>query len=286
MSTAFELAENRYGKSRVRLMKVLRTPERNDILDWTVEILLEGDFETAHTLGDNSHVLPTDTMKNTVYSLARSTASETLEPFARELAAFLLGRNPQVAAAEVTIESALWKRLRFDGSDDGFSFMRGSDEVQTTRVRHTQSGPAETVSGLADMVVLKTSRSGFSGFPRDSLTTLPETEDRLMGTAVRASWSYTRDPESFDRTRAALREAMLRTFAGHDSRSVQHTLYAMGEAALAAVPEIDAIDLTLPNRHCLLVDLGRFGQDNPNEIFVPTTEPHGTIQARIRRRQA
>jgi urate oxidase len=135
------------------------------------------------------------------------------------------------------------------------------------------------------MVLLKTSRSGFSGFLRDALTTLPDTEDRLLGTAVRANWTYDRLPESFDGTRGALREAMLAAFVTHESTSVQQTLFAMGEAALAVVPEISAIDLILPNRHCLLVDLARFGQDNPNEIFVPTDEPHGTIEARVRRRR-
>ena len=82
-----------------------------------------------------------------------------------------------------------------------------------------------------------------------------------------------------------IRETLLETFAHHQSKSVQHTLYAMGKAALDSNPEIDDINLSMPNKHCLLVDLSRFGQDNPNEIFVPVDEPHGNIQARLRRQE-
>ena len=68
MRSRFQLVENRYGKSRVRLMKVTRQPEGNDLLEWTVQVLLQGDFDAAHYEGDNRKILPTDTMKNTVYS--------------------------------------------------------------------------------------------------------------------------------------------------------------------------------------------------------------------------
>lgn len=285
MGAAVELAENRYGKSRVRLMKVVRGPERNTISDWTVELLLEGEFAAVYALGDNGALMATDTMKNTVYSVARASTAETMEAFATELVGYLLGRNPQVTTAEVSVQSALWKRLQIDKADDGFSFMRGSNEQQTTRVRQGQGGTVTICSGLKDMVVLKTSQSGFAGFLRDELTTLPETDDRLLGTAVCANWTYVTTPDRFDRARETLREAMLRAFAEHDSKSVQHTLFAMGEAALGAVAEIDAINLLMPNRHYLPVDLARFGQDNPNMIFVPTEEPHGTIEARVRRKR-
>ena len=285
MSAGAELAENRYGKSHVRLMKVVRSAGRNEIFDWRVEVLLEGDFDAVYTQGENANLLATDTMKNMVYSLARSSTAATMEEFGRELVEMLLKRNPSLTAAEVRIQSALWKRLQVDETEDGFSFMRGSEERQTTTVRKAAQGEMTTTSGFVDMVLLKTSQSGFAGFLRDSLTTLPDTDDRLLGTAVRASWSYTSVPASFDATRQALREAMLTTFAQHDSKSVQQTLFAMAEAALAAVPEIDAVDMLMPNRHYLPVDLSRFGQDNPNMIFVPTDEPHGTIEARVRRRR-
>ena len=287
-----ELAENRYGKSRVRLMKVTRHPhgpqQYHDLREWTIEVLLRGNFASAHIDGDNSRILPTDTMKNTVYSIARSSSATTMEQYARELIDFLLSRNPQVSSAEVTIQSALWKRLTIDGQPHPDSFMRGSSEVQTTHVERAQTedkpGPFNIHSGLDNLTILKTAKSAFAGYIKDSLTTLKETQDRLFGTALRAQWHYRTDDIDYEATRHAIRETMLRSFANHDSKSVQQTLYAMGEAALNAAPQIDEISLTMPNKHCLLVDLTPFHQDNPNEIFVPTDEPHGTIEATLRRR--
>ena len=283
MNEIAELAENRYGKSRVRLLRLTRTTERSVIDDWTIEIMLEGDFVATYMDGDNSAVLTTDTMKNTAYALARDSKADSPEEFAHELAAFLLIRNSPLAAVEVSIASALWKRLEVDGAADPFSFMHGSAERQTVQIRHARDILPQTISGLDNMVILKTTQSAFAGFLRDELTTLPDTDDRLMGTAVSATWEYVRRPAAFQETRKLIREALLKTFAVHASNSVQHTLFAMAEAALAATPEIDSIELTMPNRHYLLADLARLGRDNPNCIFVPTEEPHGTIQARVRR---
>jgi len=279
-----ELAENRYGKSRVRLMKVTRHDHGHDLREWTVQVLLRGDFDTAHLDGDNSKILPTDTMKNTVYSLARISKATSMEEYAKELADFLLERNPQVESASIRIESTLWKRLTVDGEPHPSAFMRGSNELQTTSVEHAQKGTFHVLSGLDNLVLLKTANSGFEGYIKDSLTTLPETKDRLFGTAVSAEWRYTSENLDFDAVRTTLRETLLRTFANHDSKSVQQTLYAMAQSALEEVAEIDEIEITMPNKHCLLVDLSRSGQDNPNEIFVPTDEPHGYIEARVRRK--
>jgi urate oxidase len=278
-----ELAENRYGKSRVRLMKVTRHHHGHDLREWTVQVLLRGDFDSAHLLGDNSKILPTDTMKNTVYSIARSSNATTMEDYAKELADFLLGRNPQVASVSIRVESTLWKRLTVDGKPHPAAFMRGSGELQTASVERAQGGAFHILSGLDNLVLLKTANSGFEGYIKDSLTTLPETKARLFCTAVSAEWLYPSSDLDFDALRVALRETMLRTFANHDSKSVQQTLYAMAESALEVAKAIDEIKITMPNKHCLLVDLSRFAQDNPNEIFVPTDEPHGYIEARIRR---
>jgi urate oxidase len=279
-----ELAENRYGKSRVRLMKVTRNDQGQDLREWTVEVLLKGDFDSAHLRGDNSKILPTDTMKNTVYSIARSSKATAMEDYAKELADFLLGRNAQVDSASIRVESTLWKRLTVDGRPHPSAFMRGSGELQTTSVERTQRGTSQVLSGLDNLVLLKTANSGFEGYIKDSLTTLPETKDRLFGTAVSATWRYISSDLPFDCIRVSLRERLLCTFANHDSKSVQQTLYAMAEDALEEIPEIDEIEIVMPNKHCLLVDLSRFGQDNPNEIFVPTDEPHGYIEARVRRK--
>ena len=282
-----QLHANRYGKSRVRLMRLTKHFDHHDLDEWTVQILLTGDFDTAHTLGDNSKILPTDTMKNTVYFVARESKSTSMECYAQELIDYILTRNPQVTSAEVVIESTLWKRLTVDGKPFPTAFMRGSDERQTTTVSRQQGVRFTITSGLDRLTILKTSQSAFTGYIKDSLTTLPETTDRLFGTALKAEWPYT--PEGiaagidFNKVRDHLREVMVSAFAKHDSLSVQQTLYAMAEAALDHTTLIDEIYLLMPNKHNLLVDLSRFGQENPNHIFVPTDEPHGTIEATIRR---
>jgi len=282
-----KLHTNRYGKSRVRLMRLTKHFDHHDLDEWTVQLLLEGDFETAHTHGDNSKILPTDTMKNTVYSIARESKADSMEDYAKELIDFILSRNPQVTSAEVIIESTLWKRLTVDGQPFPTAFMRGSDERQTTTVSRQQKKPFDVTSGFDNLTVLKTANSAFTGYIKDKLTTLPETTDRLFGTALKAEWPYTAAAIAagidFNKARTHLREALISTFAKHNSLSVQQTLFAMGEAALAHANILDQIYLLMPNKHNLLVDLSRFGQENPNHIFVPTDEPHGTIEATLHR---
>lgn len=286
-ATNCKLAANRYGKSRVRLMRVTKHEAHHDLDEWTVEVLLCGDFETAHTIGDNSKILPTDTMKNTVYFVARQSAAESMEDYAKELVDFLLSHNPQVTSAEVSIQSHLWKRLMVHGQPYPTAFMRGSDERQTATVSRSQGGPFLITSGLDGLNVLKTAQSAFTGYIKDNLTTLPETSDRLFGTVVKAQWPYTAkaiaEGIDFNKVRRHLRETMLAAFAQHDSLSVQQTLFAMAEAALSHTDILDEVYLLMPNKHNLLVDMSRFGRDNPNHIFVPTDEPHGTIEATVRR---
>ncbi|MGA7157427.1 MAG: urate oxidase [Acidobacteriaceae bacterium] len=281
------LHSNRYGKSRIRLMRLTKHFDHHDLDEWTVQILLTGDFTTAHTLGDNTNILPTDTMKNTVYFVARQSHATSMEAYAQELIDYILTRNSQVSSAEVVIYSTLWKRLTVDGKPFPTAFMRGSDERQTTTVSRAQKQPFTITSGLDHLTLLKTAQSAFTGYIKDPLTTLPETTDRLFGTALEAQWPYTPAAINagidFNKVRTHLREALLSTFAKHDSLSVQQTLFAMAEAALHHTTLIDEIYLLMPNKHNLLVDLSRFNQENPNHIFVPTDEPHGTIEATVRR---
>jgi urate oxidase len=277
------VAENKYGKSRVRLVQVKRRAGWHDLREWAVEVLLQGDFDSCFLEGDNSKILPTDTMKNTVYSLARNSVAECMEEFAKELIEFLLARNPQVSAAEVSISEKAWEHLQSRGKPDPTTFVQASGEIQTTKATRTQSSDFSIISGFENLVIMKTSGSAFEGYIQDSLTTLPPAKDRLLGTAVTANWNYARANVAFSSLRAKIREILLDQFAGHASKSVQHTLYAMGKAVLESVNEVEDIELAMPNKHCLLVDLSRFGQDNPNEIFVPVDEPHGNIQAHLHR---
>jgi urate oxidase len=277
------VAENKYGKSRVRLVRVKRKAGWHDLCEWTVEVLLQGDFDACFVEGDNSRILPTDTMKNTVYSLARDSAAGCMEEFATEVIDFLLRRNPQVSTAEVSIAEKAWEHLPIGGKPHPTAFVQTSGEIQTTKVTRTQASNFSLSSGFENLVIMKTSGSAFEGYIQDSLTTLSPAKDRLLGSAVRANWKYTRADAAFNSLRVKIREILLAQFAAHESKSVQHTLYAMGKTVLENVAEIEDIELTMPNKHCLLVDLSRFGQDNPNEIFVPVDEPHGSIQARLRR---
>ncbi len=277
------LAENSYGKSRVRLAKVKRHADHHDFREWTIDILLLGDFESCFVAGDNSKILPTDTMKNTVYSLARTSPADSMEEFGKELVSFFLDRNPQVSAAQVALSEKSWQHLHLAGKPHPTAFVQSSAECQTAEIAATKKASPSVRSGLEHLVLMKTAGSEFAGFIKDSLTTLPEAADRLFATSLRARWTYSSPNAPFSQLRSRIREILVSVFAAHTSKSVQHTLYAMGEAALANVPEIEDIELTMPNKHYLLADLSRFGQDNPNEIFVPIDEPHGTIEARLRR---
>jgi urate oxidase len=278
-----KLAENRYGKSRVRLVRVKRHSGMHDLREWTVQILLQGDFDSCFTDGDNRKILPTDTMKNTVYSLARNSAADCIEDFAKEVVVFLLSRNPQVSAVEITVSECAWQHVTLGGKPHPTTFVQSSRELQTATATQARRGTLKVVSGLENLVILKTAGSAFTGYIKDALTTLPETRDRLFGTAVSTNWTYGTDNSAFAKLRAQIRELLLAAFAEHQSESVQHTLYAMAQNVLDHVSEVSDIQLTMPNKHCLLVDLSRFGQDNPNEIFVPIDEPHGYIEARLTR---
>jgi urate oxidase len=275
-----DLTWNRYGKSRIRLVKVRRARDPHELVDLTIDVQLEGAFETVYVAGDNGPCLATDTMKNTVYAMARQHPIDHVETFGSALAEHFLSK-PSVSRVRISIVEQPWGRLSCGGQPHPHAFVQAGAEHWTAVVTR-DAGGTEVVSGLANLVVLKTTDSAFSGFPRDQYTTLPDTEDRIMATSMTAAWTYRPATSDFS-ARSQVRRALVETFAAHVSRSVQHTLYAMGEAALAACPDLAAITLTLPNRHHLMVDLAPFGLDNPNEIFVAIDQPYGLIEATIRR---
>jgi urate oxidase len=276
------IAWNRYGKSRVRLVKLRRAGEPHTLVDLTIDIQLEGAFESVYVDGDNAACVPTDTMKNTVYALARQDPIDHVETFAARLASHFFAK-PGVTRARISATEARWDRLSANGRPHPHAFVQDGAEQWTAVVIQDASGIG-IVSGLTNLVVLKTTESAFSGFPRDEFTTLPETRDRILATSMTAAWTYRSAADAVDYgARDRIRAALLETFAMHDSESVQHTLYAMAEAALAACQDIIEITLTMPNRHHLLVDLKPFGLDNPNEIFVATDQPFGLIEATVRR---
>jgi urate oxidase len=274
------LAWNAYGKAAVRLVKVDRGAARHELHDLTVEVQLQGNFGPTHTAADNSAVLPTDTMKNTVYALARQGPVDPPEEFGERLARHFLGACPAARRAVLAVAVSRWDRARVDGTAHGHTFVQGPGERRLATVTVDEAGVG-VEAGIEGLGLLKTTGSGFAGFLRNGYTTLKETDDRILATDVEARWKYARPPRDYAGAWSAVRASLLETFARQQSVSVQQTLYAMGEAALARCGEIGEIRLILPNRHHLLVDLAPFGLDNPNEIFMPTREPYGRIEAVI-----
>ncbi len=277
------LGENRYGKSRVRLSRITRHGDMHEFNECIVQVLLEGDFETAFTDADNSKILPTDTMKNTVYYVARGSKAATIEEFAMELGDYLLANNTQVSGVAVEIEERAWERMIVDGAPEATTFKLGGPEMQTVRAVRDQGRHWSIKSGVDGLTILKTTKSAFTGYIKDKLTTLKPATDRIFGTRATVTWDYDFATQDFAQVRAVVIAALLKEFAAHHSMSVQHTLFDMGKAALASAPEIARIHLTMPNLHHILADLSPFGLENPNHIFVPIDAPSGYIEATIER---
>jgi urate oxidase len=277
-----KLISHHYGKARVRVLKVTRHGERHELKEVDVSVMLEGDFESSYTGGDNSLVVPTDTMKNTVQALAKDNLGEDIERFGLFLGRHFLAKYPQVTRATVRLAEHLWQRMTVDGQPHAHSFAEAGRARPFAEVTSARDG-ASVESGIEDQLILKSTGSGFLGFPKDEFTTLPETRDRILATNLRAAWQFSGEPTAYRAANERALAAMLQVFATRYSPSVQTTLFEMAQAALEAVPQIDRVRLTMPNQHCLLVNLAPFGLENANEIFVPTDEPHGQIEATVTR---
>ena len=269
-----------YGKSRVRLVQLTRRTDRHELCDLTLAIRFQGDYDESYTAGDNSAVLPTDTMKNTVYALAATERVRDAESFGLVLARHFLDRNPRLERVRIDITEHAWGRIASGDREYGQAFVRQGPETRTSTIDAGRD-VITVEAGVADLVILKSSNSAFAGFPRDEYTTLPETHDRIFATSLTATWRYRDLDVSFDTAWRAVRKTLLESFAEHRSASVQHTLHAMGQAVIESVEDVAAIHLVMPNKHHLPVDLARLGLENRNEIFVPTDEPHGLIEGTV-----
>jgi urate oxidase len=276
-----EMGANQYGKSSIRLVKVDKRTDRHELRDLTVDIALTGDFAASYTDGDNSLVIATDTMKNTVYAFAPEHLTGPIEAFALVLARHFLD-SPQVASASVHVVEHGWERLSGATGPAPDAFRRTGGATRTASVIATASGVVVD-SGVTDLVVMKTAKSAFAGFPRDRYTTLSETGDRIMATKVTATWRHGGSTADWDASHAGVLATMLETFADHDSESVQHSIWILGKAMLERHAEIDEVRMSLPNLHHWIVDLTPFGGTNRGEIFVATLDPHGLIEATVRR---
>jgi urate oxidase len=289
---ATRIRNARYGKAETRVVRLDRATARHEIVDLNVTTTLTGDLADSHLTGDNAKVLPTDSQKNTVYAFARD-GFDSAEEFGLRLARHFVDSQPAIHSATVRIEQYAWTRV------GDHSFSRGAGgETRIAEARY--DGTTAAVSaGLTDLLLLNTTDSEFSGFVEDEYTTLPPTTDRILATAVDATWRYAatgdgasapETPETpatgevdFDKAYAAARSALVEAFADTYSLSLQQTLYAMGSRVLAKVAEVTEVSLALPNRHHFLVDLSRFARDNPGEVFVAADRPYGLIEGTVTR---
>jgi urate oxidase len=278
---SFVLGANQYGKAEVRVVAVDRSRPQHALVDLNVSSSLRGDFADSHTAGDNGHILATDTQKNTVMAFARDGVASP-EEFGLRLARHFAGAYPWITGARVAVESYGWSRIGVGGVPHDHAFHRDGGEVRTAVVT-VDGDDTHVLAGLTDLVVLKTTGSEFWGFPRDRYTTLAETRERILATAVTARWRYAGTRLPFDDCFTAVRTALLEAFATTHSLALQQTLFAMGSAALAAVPEVAEIRLSLPNRHHFLQDLSAFGLDNPDVVYHADDRPYGLIEGTVLR---
>lgn len=276
-----ELGRNRYGKAAIHVVRVARHPDGHRVRDVMVAIALEGDFDAAHTDGDNSLVVATDTMKNTAFAFAKDHLDGSIDAYARDLAEHFL-EFVQVDRATVNVRGHDWRAIDVDGRPAPDAFVRGGEGIRIATASATRGGTSME-AGIEDLVAMKTTRSAFSGFPRDRYTTLKETDDRLMATRITAIWRYGSPDLDFEATYQAARTTLLEVFADHHSPSVQTSIWIMARAIIERHDAIDEVRMVLPNLHHWLVDLAPFGLANDGEVYISTTEPHGLIEATVRR---
>ncbi len=280
MSTT--LLENSYGADDVRLVRVRRFEDRHELKDLSVSIQFTGDFGESYTSGDNRQILPADTIKNTVYALAKLYPVEQIEQFGQQLIEHFLTGNALVRKVRVEIVEQAWARIPFGGKPHPWSFLPAGAERRIAVL----TGTRETVqieAGVENLRAIKTSGAGFEGYLRDPFTTLQETSDRILATAIKATWIYSDNEIPFAVYWHGVREAIVDTFVEHESRSVQYTLHAIADAVLERYADIAEIHLWVPNREFRLVDLSRLGLENSGEVFAPAEAPSEMIEARLRR---
>jgi urate oxidase len=276
------LGPNRYGKAENRVVRIYRDTARHEIRDLNVSTSLRGDFDDAHVTGDQSHVLPTDTQKNTAFAYAKQHGVTSPEDYAIALATRLLHATPAATGACVEVEEYPWARIPVDGEGHDHAFVRRDGGVRTTAVEVTTDATA-VASGVKDLVVLKSTGSEFKGFLRDDFTTLDEADDRVLATSLTATWRYAPGEHDWEAAYDDIRRRLLEAFATTYSRALQETLYAMGTAVLEARSEVAEISFSAPNKHHHLVDLSPFGIENHGEVFIAADRPYGLIEATMTR---
>jgi len=282
---AIIMGDNQYGKAESRVVRIYRDTERHEIRDLNVSSALRGPFEPAHLAGDQSNVLPTDTQKNTAFAFAKSKGVESIERFGLDLARHFVSDIDPVEGARVEIEEFAWDRAIVDGEEHSHTWTRRGPEVRTAAITVDATGEY-VIGGIKDLVLLKSTGSEFHGFLKDEFTTLPETDDRVMATSLVAKWRFATTDVDWDAVYPRVKAIMIKQFATLHSLALQQTLWHMGKAVLEAIPEIVEVRMSAPNKHHFAYDLGQFGIENNNEVFIAADRPYGLIQATITRDDA
>jgi urate oxidase len=280
------LHHSQYGKHRVRVLKIFREPEgRQDVRELTVRVMLSLSEDASFASDDNHLVVPTDTVRNTVNFLAHEFLGPCRHAFTRVIGRHFLATYAHVAAVEVGIEEKVWARWFGQGGPHPHVFTHQANGTPEAHGVFSRSGGESLSGGLSDHLILKSTASSFTGYHQCPLTTLPPAEDRILATRMSARWTFAHGLE--DASMAGVDEvvvaAMMEVFANTHSPSVQRTLFLMGEAALAAAPALASITLKLPNVHYLGLDMSKFDRPGQREVYLPTDEPHGQIEATITR---
>ncbi|WP_129668677.1 factor-independent urate hydroxylase [Phytoactinopolyspora endophytica] len=276
------LGPNQYGKAENRVVRIYRDTLRHEIKDVTVTTTLRGDFTDAHTTGDQSRILPTDSQKQACYAFAKTHGIDQIETYALTLARHFAGGIEPVESARVVVDEHLWERV----GDHDHTWARAGRETRTTAVTADATGAAWVLSGFKDLVLLKSTGSQFWGFLEDEYTVLEPTTDRVLATSLVARWRYATVDVDFGPVYDDVKAIMMRTFAELESLALQQTLYAMGTAVLEAYPQIAEMRLSAPNKHHFLYDLDRFGIENKGEVFHADDRPYGLIEASVTRDDA
>jgi len=285
------LGANQYGKAENRVVRIYRDTSRHEIVDLNVSTWLRGDFSAAHVSGDQRDVLPTDTQKNTAFAYAKEHGITSPEDYAIALGRHFVDTVRSAHSSRVEVEQYAWDRIAVGEAGHDHAFVRRGGAVRTTAVTVRGRGAEQrvwVVSGLKDLVVLKSTGSEFKGYLKDRYTTLPETDDRILATSLVARWRYengTGEPGAGDWNKLydGIQAALLETFATTYSRALQETLYLMGRRVLEAYAGVAEIKFSAPNKHHFLVDLAPFSLENNGEVFIAADRPYGLIEASVTR---
>lgn len=276
------LIHHTYGKDRVRVMRVFRNGDYNEVRDLSITAMLEGDFGASFTAGDNRTVVATDTIKNIAYIVAREHLQAGSEHYAQALAERFLDRYAQVATVRITTSETKWRRAVLNGEPHPHSFTLDGNGKPVVELTATRNG-VSIVSGIDGFTFMKSTQSGWVDYVMDEYTTLPPTTDRIAATAMDARWTWLSAPADYAAANEAILATALTVFGTTYSYGVQDSLFRMGEAALAAVPEMKSIRMACPNKHYIPMNLDRFGMSADNMIFIATDEPHGQIECEVGR---